>query len=149
MHPTVPSPLGSHTFVLYVCVSISALQIRSSIPFFQISHICVNIWYLFFRLLWCFQRKEWGQVTGVKLGGNHRLLALGRMHKSPVGWVDAAQGGWLPQGGPPTRARGPQRLKTLGDICHCQLTHAREQPRKTPSPGGTPEQVIGDMPSAF
>ena len=32
-HPT-PFPLGIHTFVLYVCVSISALQIRSSIPFF-------------------------------------------------------------------------------------------------------------------
>ena len=29
-----PFSLGIHTFVLYVCVSISALQIRSSIPFF-------------------------------------------------------------------------------------------------------------------
>ena len=30
-----PPPLGVHTFVLYVCVSISAFQIRSSIPFFE------------------------------------------------------------------------------------------------------------------
>ena len=28
-----PSPLGVHTFVLYICVSISALQIGSSVPF--------------------------------------------------------------------------------------------------------------------
>ena len=28
-----PFPLGIHTFVLYVCVSVSALQIWSSIPF--------------------------------------------------------------------------------------------------------------------
>ena len=41
-HPT-PFPLGIHTFVLYICVSISALQIKSSIPFFQIPHICINI----------------------------------------------------------------------------------------------------------
>ena len=39
-HPTY-LPFGVHTFVLYVCVSISALQIRSSIPFFKIPHICV------------------------------------------------------------------------------------------------------------
>ena len=42
IHP--PSfPLGIHIFVLYVCVSISAWQLRSSIPFFQIPHICINI----------------------------------------------------------------------------------------------------------
>ena len=40
-HP--PFPLGIHTFVLYACVFTSALQIISSIPFFQIPHICVNI----------------------------------------------------------------------------------------------------------
>ena len=28
-----PSPLGVHTFVLYICVSISALQTSSSVPF--------------------------------------------------------------------------------------------------------------------
>ena len=49
--PTPPAPcfsLGIHTFVFYVCVSISALQTRSSIPFFQIPHICINTLYLFF-----------------------------------------------------------------------------------------------------
>ena len=43
VHPASPFPLGIHKFILYLCVSISALQIRSSIAFFQISHICVNI----------------------------------------------------------------------------------------------------------
>ena len=33
IHPTSPFPLGIHTFVLFVCVSISALQIRLSISF--------------------------------------------------------------------------------------------------------------------
>ena len=32
--PPPLSPLGVHTFVLYICVSISALQTRSSVPFF-------------------------------------------------------------------------------------------------------------------
>ena len=34
--PPLPplSPLGVHTFVLYICVSISALQTSSSVPFF-------------------------------------------------------------------------------------------------------------------
>ena len=41
-------PLGVHTFVLYICVSISALQTSSSVPFFQVPHICINIQYLFF-----------------------------------------------------------------------------------------------------
>ena len=31
----VPFSLGIHTFVLYICVSVSLLQIRSSIPFFR------------------------------------------------------------------------------------------------------------------
>ena len=42
-----PLPLGVHPCVLYTSVSISALQIRSSIPLFLIPHICINI-YLFF-----------------------------------------------------------------------------------------------------
>ena len=42
------SPRGIHTFVLYICVSISALQIGSPVPFLQILHICINIQYLFF-----------------------------------------------------------------------------------------------------
>ena len=35
-------------FVLYLCVSISALQIDSLVPVLEIPHICVNIQYLFF-----------------------------------------------------------------------------------------------------
>ena len=65
----------------------------------------------------------------------------------------------LPLGGPPTRARGPV-AGDLGKIHYwedegqqeaqpCQLTHAREQPRKMPSPGGAPEQATGEMPSAI
>ena len=46
--PPSLSPLGVHTFLLYICVSISALQTSSSVPFFQVPHICVNIRYLFF-----------------------------------------------------------------------------------------------------
>ena len=35
IHPTTPlSPLGVHTFVLYICVFISALQTSSSVTFF-------------------------------------------------------------------------------------------------------------------
>ena len=32
--PLATSPLGVHTFVLYICVSTSALQTSSSVPFF-------------------------------------------------------------------------------------------------------------------
>ena len=39
-------------FVLCVSVSISALQIRSSIPFFQIPHACVNILVNLFSSFW-------------------------------------------------------------------------------------------------
>ena len=40
-HPPF-SPLSVHIFVLYICVSISALQTGSSVPFFWIPHICIN-----------------------------------------------------------------------------------------------------------
>ena len=43
IHSTSPSHIGVHTLVLYIWVSISALQIRSSISFFYIPHICINI----------------------------------------------------------------------------------------------------------
>ena len=43
-----PHPPLVSMFVLYVHVSISAFQIRSSLAFFQIPHICVNIQYLLF-----------------------------------------------------------------------------------------------------
>ena len=46
--PLPLSPLGVHMFVLYICVSISALQTSSPVPFFYVPHICVNIRYLFF-----------------------------------------------------------------------------------------------------
>ena len=46
--PTPTYPLGVHTFILYICVSTSALQTGSSEPFFYTAHICINIWYLFF-----------------------------------------------------------------------------------------------------
>ena len=48
VHPT----LGNHKFVLYICDSISALQISSSVPFFYIPHIS-DIINLFFSLT-CF-----------------------------------------------------------------------------------------------
>ena len=38
-----PSRLRVHIFVLYVYVSISTLQIRSPVLFFQIPYICINI----------------------------------------------------------------------------------------------------------
>ena len=41
------SPLGVHTFVLSVCVSTSALQTSSYVPFLQVPDICVNIRDLF------------------------------------------------------------------------------------------------------
>ena len=34
IHPTLSFPLGVHTFVLYICIFIFALQIDSSVPFF-------------------------------------------------------------------------------------------------------------------
>ena len=55
--PTLLFPLGIHIFVLYICVSISASQIRSSIPFFlfQIPYmyqfgICVFLFLIYFIL---------------------------------------------------------------------------------------------------
>ena len=39
----LPFPFGVHRLVIYICVSISALQIGSSVPFFQIPHISINI----------------------------------------------------------------------------------------------------------
>ena len=50
IHPTASFPLGIHRFVHYVCVSISALQTRSSLPFSQNPHIHINIQYVFLFL---------------------------------------------------------------------------------------------------
>ena len=47
--PTPPlTPFCVRKFVLYIYVSISALQTGSSVSFFYIPHIYVNIRYLFF-----------------------------------------------------------------------------------------------------
>ena len=48
IHPILPSPLGLHTFVLYICYSISALQISSSVLFSQIPCISNVLQYLLF-----------------------------------------------------------------------------------------------------
>ena len=48
--PPCPPRLDSHASILYICVSVSASQIRSSVPFFYIPYLCSNIWYLFFWL---------------------------------------------------------------------------------------------------
>ena len=34
IHPIPPFLFGVHKFVLYICVSISVLQMRTSVPFF-------------------------------------------------------------------------------------------------------------------
>ena len=51
--PIHPNPLPSlhvHSSILSVCISIPALQIDSSAPFFQIPHICVLIYDICFSL---------------------------------------------------------------------------------------------------
>ena len=46
-----PSPSPTvYMSVLYVCISIPALEMGPAVPFFQILNICVNIRYLFFSL---------------------------------------------------------------------------------------------------
>ena len=46
IHPTLPFPLCVHTPLLYVCISVPALQIGSSALFCQIPYTYVNIQYL-------------------------------------------------------------------------------------------------------
>ena len=48
LFPFLPPSSSLAASLLYVCMSIPALQIGSSVPFFQIPYICVNIQYLFF-----------------------------------------------------------------------------------------------------
>ena len=48
---TFLSPLGICMFVLYICVSTSALQIGSFVLFFWLPHMFINTWYLFFWLI--------------------------------------------------------------------------------------------------
>ena len=50
-HPTVDLssfPHSVHRSVFYVCISVVALQMDSSIPSFQVPYICINIKHLFF-----------------------------------------------------------------------------------------------------
>ena len=47
IHLTLSFPYCFHKFVLFISIFIPALQIGSSVPFFYIPYICVNIWYLF------------------------------------------------------------------------------------------------------
>ena len=47
VRPTLSFPYCVHKSVLYVCVSVTALQIGSSAPSLYIPYICVNIQYLF------------------------------------------------------------------------------------------------------
>ena len=49
-HPSPTSPFGVHTFVLYICVSVSALQTSSSVPFFFRFHIYALIYNIYFSL---------------------------------------------------------------------------------------------------
>ena len=47
--------------ILYLCISIPALQLGSSVPFFWIPHVCVNTQYLFF-FFWLTWRRGWDEL---------------------------------------------------------------------------------------
>ena len=51
LNPSFP-PLGVHTFALYVCVSIPALQTGSSVSFFYSPHTCIKTITLFIPPPW-------------------------------------------------------------------------------------------------
>ena len=74
-HPFLP-PLCSKS-VLYVCISIPALQIGSSVPLFYILYICVNIWNLFFSF--------W--LTSLYLTGSGFIHLTGTDSYHFYGWV--------------------------------------------------------------
>ena len=48
--PSTPFPFGIYKFFLCICISVSALQMSSSVPFFSTPHKSINIRYLFFCL---------------------------------------------------------------------------------------------------
>ena len=52
--PSPSFPLGIHMFVLYICVYFCFVNKIIYIQFFQILHICVNIWYLFYTQFFSF-----------------------------------------------------------------------------------------------
>ena len=71
-------PLGIHLFDLYVCVTISVLQMKSPTPFFYIPHMCVNIWYFLF-LTYFILYDTLGPSTSLQMTQFHSFLLLSRM----------------------------------------------------------------------
>ena len=63
--------------ILYVCVSIPALEISSSVPFFKIPHTCINMQSLFF-FFWltspCKAKQSPGPSTSLQMTHFHSLL---------------------------------------------------------------------------
>ena len=51
IHLTLPFLPYLHISILYICNSFPALQTSSSVPFFYIPYICINIWYLNSRIV--------------------------------------------------------------------------------------------------
>ena len=51
--PPQPIPYGNHKFVFKVYESVSFLQINPFVPFFWISHISDNTWYLCLSIIIC------------------------------------------------------------------------------------------------
>ena len=49
MRPTLSFPDCVHKSAVYVCISASALQIGSSVPFLWITYICIIIGYVLFH----------------------------------------------------------------------------------------------------
>ena len=68
--PPTSCPLPIPTFILYICVSISALQIRSSIPFFSGFHILYMCYYVIF---W---RRQWHPTQILLPGESHGWRSL-------------------------------------------------------------------------
>ena len=85
IHPTIPFPNPHvHLTGLSVCLSIPALQIGSSVPFFQIPYICINIQYLrqgilkkIFNCIYLFGRTS--QHVGTQFSGQG-------LHLCPLQW---------------------------------------------------------------
>ena len=67
VHPTLPTPPRVHASVLYVCISISAMEIGSFVPFSLILHTCVK--YMVFVFLFLSHKREWNWVIWKDVGG--------------------------------------------------------------------------------
>ena len=67
--------LGNHQFVLYICVSITALQINSSVPFFSRFHIKVVLYEIcFFFLTYFIVWQSVGSSTSLQMALVHSFL---------------------------------------------------------------------------